>query len=286
MMAAVRSLGVASIALLLTACLRFGPSDQAVYYGIKLDERAAAGLPVTWQLAIEEPVATDPMAGSRIVLVPDDRAYGVFKDARWTDRGPRLIQTLLVQAFEDSGRITGVGRSPASIRPDFALVSDLRAFQAEYSVDGASEVVVVLSARLLRYTTNQAVSARVFTARAPIEGKGVATAVASFEKALNELIPQVVDWTFEVGNADLASHDPHRSQESRCMPSGPTSASGSMGRPGDRRGGDFGTTSPAVTPGARVLLPIVVHGPDVPSCTPEWHRLKSGGEPSPRRSSW
>jgi cholesterol transport system auxiliary component len=215
-MMAVRTLTVASFSLLLAACFPFGiKSSELAVYGMKLDGKAAAGPPVIWQLAIEEPVAIDPMASSRIVLVPDDRAYGVFKGARWTDRGPRLIQTLLVQAFEDSGRITGVGRTRASIRPDFALLSELRAFQAEYPVDGANEVSVVLSARVVRYTTNQALSARVFTARVPIEGKGVVTAVASFERALNELIPQVVDWTFEVGNANLAPPAPRQPPESR-----------------------------------------------------------------------
>ena len=168
---------------------------------------------MTWQLAIEEPVAIDPIASSRIVLVPEDRVYGVFKGARWTERGPRLIQTLLVQAFENTGRITGVGRTRASIRPDFALVSELRAFQAEYPIGGANEVSVVLSARMVRHITNQAVSARVFTARAPIEGKGVTTAVASFARALDELIPQVVDWAFEVGNATLTPPAPRQRQE-------------------------------------------------------------------------
>ena len=208
-MLAVRSLVVASFAVLLAACFSFStrPGELALY-GITLDARAAAGPPVTWQLAIEEPVAIDPMAGSRIVLVPEDRVYGVFKGARWTDSGPRLIQTLLVRAFEDTGRITGVGRTRASIRPDFALLSELRAFQAEYPRGGAGEVSVVLSARMVRHTTNQAVSARVFTARVPIEGKGVASAVASFAKALDALIPQVVDWTFEVGNATLAPAGP------------------------------------------------------------------------------
>lgn len=211
---------VAGCALLLTACFPLGTRSNAVaLYGVTLRERAAAGPPANWQLAVEEPVALDSLAGSRIVLVPDDGAIGAFKDARWTDRAPRLIETLLVRAFEDSGRITGVGSARTGIRPDFSLLSDLRAFQAEYPRDGHGEVAVVLSARVVRYSTNRAVAARVFTARVPIDGRGVAPAVASFERALDGLIPQVVDWTFQVGNA--AAVPPGASHPGRSGSPGP-----------------------------------------------------------------
>src|SRR3546814_3362056 len=43
-----------------------------------------------------------------------------------------MLQSLIVQSFDNTGRIVGVGRETAGLGADFVLKTDLRAFQAEY----------------------------------------------------------------------------------------------------------------------------------------------------------
>ena len=192
------------LALALAGCsLLTSRRSEFTIYGIELAPQRVPGAPVEWQLAIDEPVAADPVRSTRIVLKPGDRAYGVYKGARWTDRAPTLVQALLIEAFEGSGRIIGLGRSSSSIRGDFALTTELRAFEARYD-GGAATVHVELSAKLSRGSSNDVVAARVFEADAVAAGRDVASVVPAFEEALGEVVGALVPWTLEAGNASWA----------------------------------------------------------------------------------
>lgn len=198
----------AVVAFALAGCNLFGSkkADFAIY-GIDLTARPMAGEPVTWQLVVDEPVAADPVSSTRIVLKPGDRAYGVYKGARWTDRAPEVVQALMLEAFEGSGRIVGVGRSSSSVRGDFALMTELRSFEARYDNGGAAAHVEI-SAKLVHAARNEVVAAKVFEAEAPASGRDVASVVPAFEVALNEAVAALVAWTFEAGNAHAPEPDP------------------------------------------------------------------------------
>ena len=43
-----------------------------------------------------------------------------------------MIQTLLIESFENTGKIIAVGRQSLGLRSDFNLKLEVREFQAEY----------------------------------------------------------------------------------------------------------------------------------------------------------
>src|SRR3546814_20406305 len=55
-----------------------------------------------------------------------------YAGAQWIDDAPYMVQRLLIESFENSQRIVGVGRPSVSLRSDFVLRVELRAFQAQY----------------------------------------------------------------------------------------------------------------------------------------------------------
>jgi len=61
-----------------------------------------------------------------------------YANSQWTDRVPLLLQSLLVEAFEKSGRIAAVGRETAGIRADYVLETEIRDFEAYYAVPDAA----------------------------------------------------------------------------------------------------------------------------------------------------
>jgi cholesterol transport system auxiliary component len=197
--------------LALAACTPFssGKSELEVY-GIALSARAQPGSAVTWQLLVDEPVADDTHASARIVLRPAQGAYGVYAGARWTNRVPEMVQALLVQSFEDSGRILGVGRTSDNVRGDFALISELREFGVQLDEGNGAQARIALSAKLVRYTTSEVIAARVFEASEAAATRDVAAAAAAMQAAMNTLAPAVVDWAFEVGEANWQAAQPRR----------------------------------------------------------------------------
>lgn len=159
---------------------------------------AAAGARVDWQLVVETPLASDTLNTARIVVMPQPGVIEVYPGARWSDPAPTLLRNLVVQGFERSGRIVGVGSATSGLSGDYALALDLHAFQAEIR-DGSSHAVIRFQARLLDYRNSRVVAARAFAADAPFATNDAAAAFAAFETAIGQVVSQVVDWSLEEG---------------------------------------------------------------------------------------
>lgn len=196
-------IAVLVLALPLAACSSLFNVQRTPFtiYSPKLAAVApdAAAARVDWQLAVETPLASDALDTVRIVVMPSPGVIEVYPGARWSDSAPALLRNLLVQGFESSRRITGVGSSASGLRADYALGIALHDFQLE--VAGGTRAVIRLQARLLDYTTNRVLSARAFDVEAPAGSSDAAAAFAAFETALNQLVPQVVDWALHEGDA-------------------------------------------------------------------------------------
>lgn len=161
------------------------------------------GLPnVSWQLVVEEPTASGGLNTDRIARRsnPIDLAY--FADAVWTDRAPQMVQTLLVESFENSQAIVAVGRKAIGLRSDFDLKGELREFQAEYDGEARPPLVRVrLNVRLIRQPRRQIVAFENFEATQRAEGTSMPQVVAAFDEALGKVLRQVVQWTLREGEA-------------------------------------------------------------------------------------
>lgn len=109
------------------------------------------GLPtVNWQLVVELPTAAAGIDSARIALSHNPFTLEYYAKAAWTDNAPGMIQSLLVESFERTGKIIAVGPESAGLRPDFILKTDLREFQAIYTGDDPVPTVLVrMSAKLV-----------------------------------------------------------------------------------------------------------------------------------------
>lgn len=156
---------------------------------------------IDWQLLVERPRAGETVSAPTLLVMPSPGVYEVFPAARWRDPPPALVGTLLLETFEQSGRIIGVDRASSGVNTDFVLASELREFQIEL-VDGAARARVSLHAKLLGYADNRIVAARSFSTTAPAAAQDAASAAKAIEAALAQLLPEVRDWTFAAGEAN------------------------------------------------------------------------------------
>lgn len=193
------------LALALGACASLtGTREPFTTYAPRYAPPAAAGAQrVDWQLAIDTPQASDVLDSSRMLVMPTPGAFETYKGGRWSDTVPLLLRGLLIQAFQDSGRIAGVGAITSGLHADYALTMDLYDFETQYR-DGAPKAVVRLYAKLTDFSVNRIAAAKMFEADAPVGGATAADASVAFGAALNELLPQIVDWTLEQGQAGRA----------------------------------------------------------------------------------
>ena len=148
-----------------------------------------------WQLAVEMPVASGGIDTSRIALARSPVTLDYFARANWTDTAPRMVQTLLVESFENTGRIVAVGRESSSLRPDYLLKVDLREFQAELRANAPPVARVRLAVRLVRLPERTVVASFAHEAQQTAGSSDIHNVVLAFDEALGAAMRRVVEWT-------------------------------------------------------------------------------------------
>lgn len=151
---------------------------------------------INLQLVVEEPSSARGIDSDRITLRPNPIEIKYFAGVRWVDRGPRMVQILLVESFENTGRIVAVGRQSIGLRPDFSVKSELREFQAEYfEAGGLPNIHVRLNIKLIKMPEARIVASRTFDQTAPASGKEITAIVRSFDETLGKVLRRAVEWT-------------------------------------------------------------------------------------------
>ena len=155
-----------------------------------------ADLPtVDWQLTVELPLADAGINTSRIATRKNEISIDYYQGANWIDTAPRMVQTLLVESFENSNQIVGVGRQSAALRADYTLLMELREFQAEYKEgQGTPFAHVRLKAKLVRLPQRVIVAAKNADFSMKAKGGGLGEVVRAFDEALGSALKVIVEW--------------------------------------------------------------------------------------------
>ena len=157
---------------------------------------------VTWQLVVEEPTASGGLNSTRIARRSNPTELTYFAKAAWIDRAPAMVQTLLVESFENSKVIVAVGRKAIGLRSDFDLKSELREFQAEYDDgQGTPLIRVRLNAKLIKQPRRQIVASENFEATQRAAGPGMDAIIVAFDEALGKVLRNMVQWSLRNGQA-------------------------------------------------------------------------------------
>jgi cholesterol transport system auxiliary component len=197
MTGASRRLVLAALALSPAGCtslLPAGPPPPKLYTLTPATDFPAGGRPVTWQLLIDVPVSPAALDTERIALSRSPTSIDYFADAAWTDRAPLLVQSLLVQSFENSGRITAVAPESLTLRANYILLPELRHFEAGYGGAGPPSARVEIGVKVVNTDRSIIAGWHVETTAAARENQMPAI-VDAFNAALRDALRQIVDWT-------------------------------------------------------------------------------------------
>jgi len=153
---------------------------------------------VDWQLIVETPTSAASLNTARIAVRQSMTTLDYFERAVWTDVAPAMVQTLLIESFENTGRIVAIGRESIGLRSDYVLKVELREFQAELG-EGTPEAHVRLIARLVEMPEREIVDWTSTDQRTPADSAGMDDIVAAFDRALGSALKDVVIWTLRTG---------------------------------------------------------------------------------------
>jgi cholesterol transport system auxiliary component len=143
------------------------------------------------QILVAEPQALKILDSESIVVRESAASVAYLNGAQWSDRLPKIVQTRLVQAFENSRRFGGVGRPGEGLAIDYQILTDIRAFEIESG--SAGNAVVRISAKLLNDRNGDVIASKVFEAQAPASS-GNAGFVNALDAAFAQVASEIVAW--------------------------------------------------------------------------------------------
>ena len=188
---------------LLSACSILPKPEQVDVYWLPYAQTPIAtspSAPVNWSLKLDKPMASNALNSQNIAVVPEGNLISNYKGARWSDPAPVLLRNRLLDAFLQDGRIQGLSTDDSNLQSDFELGGELLAFQTRY--DGKSpEVLIQYNARLVRSRDQRVIGSKRFETRQPLTNPMVPGVVAGFGQATDQLMPQVVQWVLQQGQA-------------------------------------------------------------------------------------
>jgi cholesterol transport system auxiliary component len=182
----------------LIGCTVLGNVNTPVpLYNLRPKISFAQPLPkVNWQLVVSVPNADADLDTARIALRRSTGVTEYFANAAWTDNGPNLVQSKLIEAFEETQSVA-VGRDVAGLIPDYILQSELRDFQAEYANGSFVGAHIRLTAKLVRMADRKIVATINAERKVKASGSDILEVVAAFEAALAPVLEQIVTGTLQ-----------------------------------------------------------------------------------------
>jgi len=157
----------------------------------------ASGARSARHLVVELPTASGALTTDRILIKPNPLQAQYLPKGRWVDPAPQLIQTLLVESLQNAGDFRLVGRDGAGLVPDYVLLVELSAFEAEAQPRGMGGplVRVGLTLTLLREEDATLLATRRFDQTILATNAQPPKVVAAFDAATRLVLADAVAWT-------------------------------------------------------------------------------------------
>lgn len=147
------------------------------------------------QILVPEPTALKSIASDQVVIRVSPSEIQYLAESQWSDTLPRMVQAKLVAAFENSGRLGGVGQPGQGLAIDYQVVAEIRAFEVDTS--GADVANVEIFVKILNDRNGTVRAQRAFRATVPVSGTENRDFVAALNNAFAAVGAEIVDWSLQ-----------------------------------------------------------------------------------------
>ncbi|MGI9367580.1 MAG: ABC-type transport auxiliary lipoprotein family protein [Ruegeria sp.] len=188
----------------LGGCAGLGTLKQASkpndLYQLTPKSTFSASLPrIQQQIVVEEPTATAAVNTDQIAIQPTALQVQYLPRARWVDRAPLFVQSLLVESFENTNKVAAVGRSTVGLRADYIVVPDLREFQGhvvgETQNSKTVQVKVRLNIKIIDSFEDKIIASSSFEENVVSTSDQTQDLVVAFDEALGDTMRDSVEWS-------------------------------------------------------------------------------------------
>ena len=185
--------------LLLSACslasLGLGPSkrEETAIYTLKPQNMAAItpnqNCGEKTNLKVSEPIPVAGLDTHRIAILQGEARYNYYTGARWAAPPSQMLQSILVEAFEQSKAFNSVSSDLEAVEANLNLVSEIRNFEVTESNAG---VHLRLMAKLVDVKTGKVLTPIAVEKTITPTGGNMETIIAAFNQAAAQAASEIV----------------------------------------------------------------------------------------------
>jgi phospholipid/cholesterol/gamma-HCH transport system substrate-binding protein len=142
------------------------------------------------QIALPEPTALVAFETQKVLVAPSPGELKPLEEGQWADSVPRLVQTKMVESFENAG-FAHVGKAMDGFTPEVQLLLEIRSF--DISLAAPSSARIEISAKWLG-ADGKISAERSFSATASATGVESPAAAAALNDAFQTVARDIVVW--------------------------------------------------------------------------------------------
>lgn len=147
------------------------------------------------QLVIPEPAAAMAFNSDRVVVIGDPPENAPFEKAQFTDNIPAVVQSKLIESFENSDCFAAVTRPLDNLEQSDQLQTEIRRFAITMTPE--PQATVALTVKLVA-ANGKILGSRVFEETAPLAATDAPSAVAALDASFGKILTAVVPWTADL----------------------------------------------------------------------------------------
>lgn len=151
------------------------------------------------QIVVQEPTANAAVNSDRISVQPTPLQVKFLPGVRWIDTAPAIVQTLLIESYENTDKVDAVGRSAVSLRADYLIVTDLREFQAQLRPESGPDtpliVDVTMNMKVVEAVEDRIIASRSFESVVDAASDSPEDIAEAFDGALGRVMRNSVEWS-------------------------------------------------------------------------------------------
>lgn len=146
------------------------------------------------QLLVPTPTALKALDSENIVVSSSPGSIEYLKGAQWGDRLTNIVQSRMIQAYENTGLFGGIGRPGDGLAINYQILTDLRMFGIQ-AYASPKLAVVELAVKLMNDKNGEVRATRVFRTAIPVSGTSNAAYVKALDAAFERSASEIVSWT-------------------------------------------------------------------------------------------
>jgi cholesterol transport system auxiliary component len=140
---------------------------------------------------VNEPAALQPLSTQQILVKDASGSVSFIGGGQWADNLPRLVQTRLINTFENASQLRGVSRPSSGAVADVQLISELRRFEI---ATPDNQAVAEISVKIVSDQNGRIVNGRIFRASVPASAVDAPNAARALDEALSVVMLDIVRW--------------------------------------------------------------------------------------------